>query len=233
MSHAGVSFTRCRSHGSRRMTCCAAAARSATECCGRVRGAAGGGAGGRAVGGRGACRAAGGGATGCEDGDGGAGGDAGVGLPLKRGAGGAITAGGETATPALSPPPAFSRSASRRCTSRSCSSESSIDEPQRQQSATISQKRIDIGARQSGQAQKIDSPSSQISPACRFLPPGECAGEGPAAGPSSGNGWSPERSHVGIGAAGRVGKGGWPGASSGRKSKPISCGPKACANSES
>jgi len=39
--------------------------------------------------------------------------------------------------------------------------------PHRQQSAIISQKRTDIGARQSGQAQRIALPSSQISPGAR------------------------------------------------------------------
>ena len=53
--------------------------------------------------------------------------------------------------------------AKSRSTSRSCSSVSSIEAPQRQQSAIISQMRTDIGARQSGQAQKIALPSSQNS----------------------------------------------------------------------
>jgi hypothetical protein len=37
-------------------------------------------------------------------------------------------------------------------------------EPQRQQSANISQNRTDIGALQSGHAHRITSPSSQIWP---------------------------------------------------------------------
>jgi hypothetical protein len=140
--------------------------------------------------------------------------------------------------------------ASSRWTSRSCSSLSSIDALQRQQSATISQMRIVIGARQSGQAQRIEFPCSQISPAERACCRGRAAGRAAAAGwsnfvgktvssagPSliSGSGSSPSRSNVGTGGAGLVGSGrSCPvGTSSGRKSKPISLGPKLWASSES
>src|SRR4029453_19302661 len=92
MSQAGVSLMRCLSQGSRRMSCCAAAARWATECCGRRAGGpvgnprcgvpaggrgscrAGGGGGGE-LGGRGSCRAAGGGGTGGGEGESGRGGE--------------------------------------------------------------------------------------------------------------------------------------------------------------
>ena len=62
-----------------------------------------------------------------------------------------------------------SRSRNSRSASCSCSSLSSMLAPHRQQSATISQSRIDIGAEQSGQRHAKTSPSSQISP----LPAGD------------------------------------------------------------
>jgi hypothetical protein len=83
-----------------------------------------------------------------------------------------------------------------------------MEAPQRQQSATISQMRIDIGARQSGHPQKIDPPESQISPLPRLLAPRAgralgLAGSGAvnwrAAGRASksGNGPSDSRSNTG------------------------------------
>jgi hypothetical protein len=68
------------------------------------------------------------------------------------------------------------RSSSRRAAA-SCSSVNSMLVPQRQQSATISQSRIVIGAPHSGQAQARTSPLSH-SPASRSnLAPGEDTGE--------------------------------------------------------
>jgi hypothetical protein len=114
-------------------------------------------------------------------------------------------------------------------TSRSCSSDSSIEAPQRQQSAIISQIRTDIGARHSGQAQKMASPSSQISPALRALPFETAAW--PLALPLRvGNGSLEFKSNIGNTLRGDVGTGGVSGVgtSSGKKSKPNSLGPKLC-----
>jgi hypothetical protein len=104
--------------------------------------------------------------------------------------------------------------------------------------------RIDIGARQSGQAHRIASPASQISPAARWRPLGDLARPLPEsastvagttaarrlAADRSGKGPLPERSKTGTGGAGSVGTGNSRGAASdnGRKSKPISPGPKLC-----
>jgi hypothetical protein len=125
---------------------------------------------------------------------------------------------------------------------------SSIEAPQRQQSAIINQMRTDIGARQSGQAQKIASPSSQICPGARAADFAEGCPLAPfLEGPPFAAGWTalaneplpPSRSgkgpvefksNTGKTLRGLVGTGGVAavGRSSGRKSKPISFGPKLC-----
>jgi hypothetical protein len=58
---------------------------------------------------------------------------------------------------------------SNRSASRSCSSVNSILVRHRQQSATISHSRTDIGARQSGQAHINASPSNQNIPENAWL----------------------------------------------------------------
>ena len=138
----------------------------------------------------------------------------------------------------------FSRSASSRLTSRSCSSVSSIEAPHRQQSAIISQMRTDIGARQSGQAQKIASPSSQIltgalpavvvavCPLEPFFAVAPFAAGALTLG-NSGSGPVEFKSSTGNTLRGLVGTGGAAafGSSSGKKSKPISPGAKLCCSS--
>ncbi len=121
--------------------------------------------------------------------------------------------------------------------SRSCSSVKSMLSPHRQQSAVISQMRTDIGALQSGQPQRIVSPSSQNRPLPWLAEP-SAPFDGGAAGArgkslSVGSAEFDRISKVGIAATGWVGSGAASAACSGRKSKPISPAPKLCCSSES